>query len=315
MTVPYEYGDNGVLTYDGVANGVGASFNLSAATSLLRLANGTYSARDPGEQALWYIASTYNGSYKYADLNANGSIDSGDATIILKVVVGNALTPDEQTRYNAFLNQCLFNETNNAYVNITQSNVNAAALVQQYGYVAKGPRRSIGSMAGLSYPGISSDATSLAPTGPPISVGAYSGIGASRGISYNNTSYNSSAANLFDTLYGLGTLGKSDSTTTTLIQTKYNFDTAPVTYWYRKTNSGQSEGLSEFTIWWLGVNIAPPLGSVLGTYPNQYYSNYQSYTSGAITYQRGLLQKSTTDKFGVTSAYYQVIYNLVIDTY
>ena len=332
MTVPSEYADVTPATYDGDPNATAtyaAKFNLSAAIALLRLAAGQAS-RDAGELA-FYIIAQKPGPYGYmlGDLTRSGAINDADASVILKVVVGNALNATEQESYNALLTECLFNteEMLSIYV-VTGAGTSLSAAIAQYKLIDKAPRRSIGSMSTAVFKGSSSgvgqDAGPVAgggpgpgtaPTSAPISIGSYSGVGSTFGMNYNSTTIGGSSTYLFDTTWSMTGLTQADSSITTLIIDKYSKNTAPVTYWYSETLNGGNEALSGFTIWWEGTNIAPPTGQTLGTYPNQYYANYQSYTVGPITYKRGALQETTTDKSNITYKYYTVSYNYAINTF
>jgi hypothetical protein len=247
MTSPNEYADVTPATYNGDPDATAtyaAKFTLSAAISLLRYSTGQIST-NAGELALWIIAQK-PGPYGYmlGDLSANGTINSSDSSIMLKVVVGNALTTDEQTRYNAFLNECLFNtETTLGNYAVESAGTSLSAAIAQYGLIDKAPRRSVGSMSTAVFKGSSSgigldagpvagggSGPGTAPTSAPISIGSYSGVGSTFGLSYNDKTYYGTSAYLFDTLYAFSTFGRSDSLTTTLITTKYSL-TAPPSYW------------------------------------------------------------------------------------
>jgi hypothetical protein len=332
MTIPNEYGDVNNATYNGdplaTAQTAAVKFNLSAGVTLLRLA-AALPSRSAGELA-FYIIAQKPGPYGYmlGDLTRSGAITDADATVILKEVVGNPLTISEQESLIALKNECLFNEQDTlGNFAVSGAGTNLSAAIAQYGLLDKAPARSVGSMSTAVFPGSSSgvgldagpvagggSGPGTAPTSAPISIGSYSGVGSTFGMSYNSTSYFGSSAYLFDTLWSFSGLTQADSSTTTLITTKYS-QTAPVSYWYVQILSGQTEALSSFTIFWSGTNVGAPVGNISGSYPNQYYSNYQSYTSGPITYQKGVLQESTSDKFGVETKYYSVIYNYVINTF
>jgi len=337
MTSPNEYGDVNNATYNGdplATATYAAKFNLASAIALMRYAAGQES-RDAGELALWIIANRPGPyGYVFGDLTRSGAINDADASVILKVVTGNSLTTTEQESYNAFLNECLFNtETTLGNYAVENAGTTLSAAIAQYGLIDSAPRRSIGSMSTAVFRGSSSgvgldagpvagggSGPGTAPTSAPISIGSYSGVGSTRGISYNSTTYFGSSAYLFDTLWSFSGLTQSDSATTTLIVNKYSQST-PVTYW-NVTGSGSQEmsGALNFTVYWEGVNVNVP-GTVrtnVGSYnetDRSYYLNYLSYTIGNVTYQRGASQSRNVDKYGTINQFFEVIYNHVINTF
>lgn len=304
--VSWEYGD-GSATVPATASSTPA-WTLTGVIALNKIVAG-WSPANQKEQAFWDVANSYNGSYKFGDFDSSGSISAGDVSNLLKIYLGRTdVDAGVTTRISQFLSE-LINTKNT--VTYWDQNIDAASLIAEGGFITGIRRRTLADIAVKTYPGSSSSATISAPTYWPVSVGSYSAVPPTNAIAYNTSGFGT-ASTYFDTGYGYAS-GTSIGSNTTLTNTYYNLS-QPSNYWIRSTSNSQPDALSSFNIYWNGTALNPNNNVLIGTYPNQYLQNYQSYTSGNSTYVRGTMQNTSVDKYGNGSTYYSIIYSLTFST-